>query len=548
MEQVHGQAHDPYRRLARRVLLGCAALMAIAGAAPGQAKPIKAAKRTIAAGQTWHIDCGQLTAGDGTMARPFNALAAVGGRTLGPNDRILLRRGTRCAGELTMRGNGAPGRPIVIGAYGPAGAPLPRIDADGGNAAVTITNQSHIVVQDLELTNGGKPQGLHRGLLLNADRGVVSDLTVRRLNIHDVEGDNAFATGKPGGGIICEAKGAGRFANLLIEGNRIRNASRSGIFCTGTSNSARPAYGQPWPAASTGVIIRGNALDRIQGDGVVVLGTVDALLERNVVRHANQGGFSHNSPQRNCAAGIWAWNANGTVIQHNEVTDTKFGPTETEGCDGTGYDVDFNQDGTIVQYNISMRNEGGFILFCADKSPHRALVRYNLSIDDGSLYSAVVCGASASRDPAVTNLREIKVYNNTFVAPTPRIIPQRDPEMMVKLAPYTSTLEFRNNIVTATEPGPQNEPFNCGEYCTNNLFFNMPPHGSAAVSGDPGFLNPHRAATGAGVAEGYRLRAGSPAARKGVPIPTEGLLSSAEDYFGKRIAMPPSIGFAEPAR
>jgi hypothetical protein len=52
------------------------------------------------------------------------------------------------------------------------------------------------------------------------------------------------------------------------------------------------------------------------------------------------------------------------------------------GCDGSGFDVDYDQDGTIVQFNYSHDNEGGFILLCTDAEPRRASVRFNLSVDD----------------------------------------------------------------------------------------------------------------------------------------------------------------------
>ncbi len=39
------------------------------------------------------------------------------------------------------------------------------------------------------------------------------------------------------------------------------------------------------------------------------------------------------------------------------------------GCDGTGFDVDYDQDGTVIQFNYSHDNEGGFILLCTDAEP-----------------------------------------------------------------------------------------------------------------------------------------------------------------------------------
>ncbi|MBW8784259.1 MAG: right-handed parallel beta-helix repeat-containing protein [Novosphingobium sp.] len=521
-------------------------MLAIAVLACGSAA-VEAKDHVPAIARTLYIDCERGEGGDGSLARPLTTLAAANERTLGAGDRLLLRRGTRCTGTLAPHGNGAPGKPILIGAYGDAHAPLPRIDAGGANAAVALADQSHVIVEDLELTNAGNPQGLHRGVHLASVAGIAADITLRRLNIHDVEGDNSFAKGKPGGGIIGDATNGGRFADVLIEGNTIRDVSRSGIFFTGTTSRDRPAAGQPWPAASTGVVIRGNSAERIQGDGIVALGTIGALLERNVVRHANLGGFDFHSPKRNCAAGIWAWNANRTVIQYNEVSDTHFGPGG-KGCDGTGFDIDFNQDETIVQYNTSFHNEGGFVLLCAADAPRRAVVRYNLSIEDGSAFSGVPCSFSGSMNPATMNLNGVLLYNNTFVGSAPRIVPEGDPAFAERVRPFLGTLEFRNNIVFATSPAGPPQPFDCGDRCRNNLFFNMAPHGTAAMVGDPRFLDPTRRGTGLRVAEGYRVQASSPVARAGVPVAAGAFAVVTTDFFGKRISTPPSLGFAEPGR
>ena len=62
-----------------------------------------------------------------------------------------------------------------------------------------------------------------------------------------------------------------------------------------------------------------------------------------MVSVGNLAGRDWLSPDRNCAAGIWTWNAINTLIQRNEVSGYRFGQSETDGCDGTGFDIDNEQ-------------------------------------------------------------------------------------------------------------------------------------------------------------------------------------------------------------
>src|SRR5690606_33652166 len=91
--------------------------------------------------------------------------------------------------------------------------------------------------------------------------------------------------------------------------------------------------------------------------------------------------------------------ADDTIIQFNEA----FNGHSTQ--DGQGFDIDYAQTGTIVQYNYSHNNDGGFILICQPSGAvnERGIVRYNISQNDG----ARVFHLSGP----TTNTR---VYNNTI--------------------------------------------------------------------------------------------------------------------------------------
>ncbi len=506
------------RSFASALLAGLAALAVAAPASAWDHEPGTSTAR--------YVDCSAPDGGDGSARRPWNDLDRPSADPLRPGARVLLRRGTTCRGTLALGGSGSRPRPALVGAYGVG--PRPRIVADGGVDAVALRDASWVTVQDLDLSNPG-PEARRRGVHVVAATRLVRGVTLRRLHVHDVTGDLAKdADGS--GGIQADVLGPlpARFDRLRIVDNRIEDVSRSGIFIVGTSDPDRPRASEPWPAASTGVLVRGNVLTRLGGDGIVPLGTVGARVIANDVSEGNLRGRSLGDPRGYvCNAGIWTFHANGTRIARNEVHHMRF-----NGCDGTGFDVDYDQDATVVEQNYSHDNEGGFVLLCTDTEPRAAEVRFNLSLDDRFALNQSPCSRPGG------TFDGIRVYGNTVVAadPAAAILGIR---IGVLLSPL---LEFRDNIVAATTPQPQALP--CGLRCSHNLFSGLPPAGEAAVAGDPRFVDPTRRGTGRlRVGRGFRLAPGSPARRAGVAIPAGGR----RDYFGVRVptARPPDIGFSQ---
>jgi len=488
-----------------------------------------------ASGTSYYIDCDSTTASEGTIDAPWNDFESANSITLGAGDRLLLRRGTTCNGMLKPQGSGSADNRILIGAYGEG--PVPRIDANGTNtAALHLEDMSHILVKDLELTNPGELDEPHRGVYLTTLESVVTNVEIRDLYIHDVTGLVKFSgTGKSGGAIIGRPLGGpeARFVDVLIENNRIEDVGRSGIFFTGSSAKNRPLATEPWPEGGSGIVIRGNNLKRLQGDAIVALATNGAIIEDNVVSIGNLIGKDYRGPDRNCSAGIWTWNANNTLIQRNEVSGYRFGQSPTDGCDGTGFDIDNEQDGTVIQYNYSHNNEGGFILLCSDDEAHGATVRFNLSIDDGKVINASPC-----KFPIFGTFDGIRLYNNTFVQAYPHTALELT---LLKQLGNAGDFQFFNNIVYATSP--QTIALACGDYCTHNLFFSLPPSGTDYVEGDPLFKDvswrgPGRLEAG----EAFSIGTDSPAFAAG-----QGLADQAgKDYFGDEVPPTPSIGMHQP--
>jgi|GEM_PF-2066851 len=463
-----------------------------------------------------YLDCSAPTSGDGTEAQPLNSLG--GGFELSPGDRLLLRRGTTCAGKLQVTGGGTSVQPAGVGAYG--SGDLPKVIGSGQDA-VRVEDVPYLTVRDLDISNpgGGGPLGegssVRNGVRVTAGDATVTGLTLTGLKIHDVDGD-LTKSGEGSAAIQVTVTGPPPvcFQDLTIEDNEIDSVSRSAISISGTNDPDRPDADQPWPEASSGVVIRGNRIDRIAGDGIVPRGTDGAIVEDNLVSNGNLAGRPLTDPAGPmCNAGIWAFRANNTLIRGNEV----FG-FRHNGCDGTGFDVDYRQDGTVIEGNYSHDNGGGFVLLCTDTSVHHADVRFNLSVDDGTMINHGPCGIA---DGILGDLSGIRMFNNTVVGNSPTVsIQLSTSEEMFQPGNFL----FANNLVLARQPI---EKIPCGGNCTSNAFFGLPPNGTDALTKDPLLTS------------NFRLSDESPLRGAGVAIP-HGAVS---DYFGNPVPKVPSIGF-----
>ncbi|UCF52050.1 MAG: hypothetical protein JSV48_22540, partial [Bradyrhizobium sp.] len=112
----------------------------------------------------------------------------------------------------------------------------------------------------------------------------------------------------------------------------LRNCTRNGINMRGYSNR------RDWHP-NLNVVIRGNLLEGIAGDGIVPIACDGALVERNRMRDCPR-----MLPAGEAAAGIWPWSSDNTVIQFNEVSDHK------APWDAQGFDSGWNCRNTLIQY------------------------------------------------------------------------------------------------------------------------------------------------------------------------------------------------------
>ncbi|WP_176702700.1 LPXTG cell wall anchor domain-containing protein [Actinomyces vulturis] len=399
-----------------------------------------------AQGKAYHVDCiPGGPEGDGSIERPFTSLERINAHEpFKPGDQILLKRGTRCQGLLHPHGSGSQGNPIEINAYGDPAAPMPRIDGGGeriaagddlpeqlasqentgvDSATVRLYNQEHWVIRNLEVTNfsgdGNDYSVRRRGVLVTLDNyGDAHGFEISNMYVHDVLGHTKKDL-EGSAGIQFEVYGTAdgtpsAFYDVEISYNRVRHVNRSGINM-GTSYRKRPSVGA---AVNSGpalkyhgwgpMDIHDNIVWDIGGDGIVTQYANGSRNFNNTVYEVSNhhGGLSYSGNN----AAMWPWNADNVSYTNNHVFDTRM-PHGT--WDGTAFDADYGQNGTLVEHNVTHDNEGGFMLFCGFGGySMKAIARYNLSINDGHGAETHSYGPRAW---ALLGQTDGEMYNNTFV-------------------------------------------------------------------------------------------------------------------------------------
>ena len=357
-------------------------------------------------GQTYYVDAqnGDDTYSGLSPGKAWKTLRQVNITTFKPGDSILFCSGQEWEGMLFPKGSGEDGRPVVISRYGHGERPkihgghADPVDFEGHRTIQTVLlhNQQYWEISNLEITN--MPDNLirdfddngyekRRGICVVAsDTGELRSITIKNNYIHHVQGDDTKDF-YGSGGIILSVLGKEKpsfFSGVYILDNHVYMVNRTGI---GISSywQRRPRNGVYPPSwidemgpyqANLNVVIRGNDLKSIGGDGIVPQTSFKALIEYNKVDGAASRSESYN-------VGLWAWNSDSVLIQYNEVCNT------LSLLDGMAFDCDAYSVGNIYQYNFSHHNKGGFMLFFGysadvpDAMNIGHIIRFNISLNDG---------------------------------------------------------------------------------------------------------------------------------------------------------------------
>ncbi|MFC5404137.1 S-layer homology domain-containing protein [Cohnella soli] len=471
-----------------------------------------------------------------SQSTAWKTFANVNNTTFAAGDRILLRKGGVWNERLYPKGSGTSDAPITISSYGSGGKPI--INGGGmAGGAVYLRNPSNWIVQNLEVTNFTAERGniYREGIMVeNANGGTLSNIQILDNYVHDVSSSFRYPTGSGAeggphafGGISVYVGGttaADKFDNVLIQGNTVERIGRTGIV----------VWDQRWNGtgyASTNVKIRQNYVKQADSDGILTFGADGALIERNVA----EGGGNYSEPgEFNGSAAIWPTRGKNNVVQFNE----SFNTNKPEG-DGQGFNLDIDSTDSVVQYNYSHDNKGGFMLFVdARLSPgvfngsSNSVVRYNISQNDLTHTFNFAGGVTPGT----------QIYNNTIYIGTGQNTKIIDHEWN-DAGDLNAAYSFKNNIVYNLGSGGYNIPGSNGVFDRNLFYGNHPltePADSNKITANPLLVYQGGGGKGWNTVDGYKLRAGSPAIGKGAVIPGNGGF----DYYGNTVSASeaPNIG------
>jgi hypothetical protein len=473
-----------------------------------------------------------------SLKTSWKTLSRVNTETFRPGDIILFRSGDVWKGQLHPAGSGADGKPIIVDRYGEGSMPVINMGEAKG-AAVKLVNQEWWKIQNIEVTSGFPPRLEYgrQGIVALAEgrNKHTGHIEVRNCYIHDIWGQlggDSLYTGYNSAAIYAGRSmgrgGSGGSADdIFIENNRIERVDRCGIIVIGGTYN---------------IVVRGNTMENLGGDGIFVQGCIRGLIEHNIARrtcmHSGDPDIVMKSSSYNPhTAAMWIQNCIETVMQFNEVYDT--GRQKGNG-DGNAYDFDFECKDCIVQYNYS-RNNHGFLLIMY--RTYGNIARYNISENDQT-HLIQMQGNISDRN---------QIYNNVFyvdygTADLDFYMGGREIDDATKslLGAY-----IRNNIFYATGQGRFRTAYTYGSALErqyndkvklphpapgtmfhHNWYFgpwlNGLPDDPEKMEGDPMFAAPGTGGIGLSTLTGYKLQPGSPCINKGIPVAMNGN----RDFFG----------------
>ena len=508
----------------------------------------------FATARTFHIDArsGNDSASGLSAPKAWKTLARASAFEFEAGDTLRLRRGSRFNGTLKLELKGTQPHPITIETYGEG--PAPAIDAKGYLAGIQLVDSHHVEVRDIEITaDGGKTRdgsnpALRHGVLVI---GATSNITLENLVIHHVfpeigrrhEGRNP--TTYQGTAISIKGDKNTACTNFLIRGCSIW---QTGFKAINLKQIQR-------------VEVLDNRMKKIGGPAIQP-GNVDDLVVRgNLV----DGSGSDADPRMHArGSGIWPWTCDRVLIENNT-----FMHARGKG-DSCGIHIDFNCRDIVVQYNLSIDNEGGFVEILGNN--HNCAYRYNISINDGArvkgkngaqqegkiLWTSGYTGKNNKKNGPYNSY----IYNNTVFAGA-------NTRSCFSISPTTEGLLIANNIFhilgrTENVLGDQDARNDKrlatipGALMQNNLYAkvaslpeNFPVREQGRMVGDPRFRNP-----GGLKAEDYVPQNHALVMDKGIAIPllegdAAGLMQGLEathDFFGNPIVGKPDLGAIEIAR
>ncbi|WDE96889.1 right-handed parallel beta-helix repeat-containing protein [Lentisphaera profundi] len=376
-----------------------------------------------------------------TEKTAFKDFTQVNRLNLLAGDKVLLKRGGHYHGAIKLQSlEGTEIAPIELASYGDENLARPKIDGQGYFAVINLDGCAYVNVSGLELTNdGGKARDKRAkheryGVALTAIAGDSHNINLRDLKIHHIFASESRAsegynpTSNFGMGVILENKKSQHSINrITLEDSDIRMVGFYGIRIKGSMEQkvsmVNILNNKTVDTGCSGVQMSYASHIRVKGNDFAYSGS-----NKDPRMHAR-------------GSGSWCWGSENITYEEN-----KFSHARGKG-DSAGIHIDFNCKNIIVQRNLSIDNEGGFIEILGNN--WNCTYRYNISINDGArikgenrafqegkiLWFSSFCGKDGGRKGPYNNY----IYNNT-------IFVKKGILNKFSVAPTTEGVLIANNI------------------------------------------------------------------------------------------------------
>lgn len=324
-----------------------------------------------------------------------------------PGDQVLLKSGQVFGGQyLALVGDnngknrGTAAQPIRITTTAAGRA---AISPPADKAAITIQDTAGIDIGNLTLSGLGTVTSHSSGI--SVTNSLPGNQQLSTVKIHDVEVSYFGESGVLIGGltgrsgftdvhVVRVSAHHNELAGIQIFGDTGIGTIPSDGCTAGQAGATQPGYSvsHVYIAHNTVYANPGRPCRVLNSGNGILLGSVyDALVERNV---------AYSNGARNTAVGgpigIWTYDSDTVVIQHNE----SHGNLSSSTADGGGFDLDGGVTNSYLQYNYSHDNAGAGYLVAQYEGARpldHVTVRYNISQNDGrkngyagiQLYSAM---------------------------------------------------------------------------------------------------------------------------------------------------------------
>ncbi|MGY6217018.1 right-handed parallel beta-helix repeat-containing protein [Methylolobus aquaticus] len=360
----------------------------------------------------------------------WRTIGRVNQAVFGPGDRVLFEGGRIFFGSLYFdpSDQGTAASPIGVASYGVGRASI----HSGANFGFFAHNVGGYVLRNIDFVGDGPA--------LNSDSGIVfyNDRPDRR-RLDYLRVDRVAVTGYGQYGLLIAALNKSGYRNVRVSNVDAHHNALAGIMVSGHFSTSLPGYAHQniridhcrvWQNSGRA------GLSSHSGSGIIMSDVDNGLIEYSVAYENGALNSANGGP-----IGIWAWDANRIVIQHNESHHNR----TSSRTDGGGFDLDGGMTRSVMQYNYSHDNDGaGFLLaqFPTARPFSGNTIRYNISQNDArkNSFGAIHVWNGGS------GIERCEIHNNmVYVSPAPSGTPRA-----VYFQTSARDLHVRNNILITT--------------------------------------------------------------------------------------------------